>query len=155
VNHFEKQLEKHPFFQDLPHEDLDLIAGCCSNQVFKPGEMIGREGEPANHFFLIREGQAHIQIFIPNQGEVTIQTVGPGDIIGWSWLFPPYKWSFDVKSVDTTRTIAMDGRCLRKKCDENPAFGYPMMKKFAQVMIQRLKAARIQVLDIYQTQPPA
>jgi len=155
MNHFGKLLKEHPFFQDLPYDDLDFIAGCCTNQVFKLGEMIGREGEPADHFFLIREGKVVIQTFIPDRGETTIQTLGPGDIIGWSWLFPPYNWNFDVKAVAATRTIAIDGKCLRKKCDDNPVFGYPVMKKFAQVMIQRLRAARIQVLDVYHKNPPA
>lgn len=152
---FKEILGNHSFFKDLKEEYLELLAGCCSNKVFEAGELLGHEGEPANHFYLIREGKVAIQMFAPNQGAMTLHTVGHDDVIGWSWLFPPYKWNFDIKALEKTRTIALDAKCLRQKCDDNPDLGYPLMKKFSQIMIQRLKETRIQILDIYKSSPPS
>lgn len=151
---FEEILKEHPFFKDLKKENLDFISGCCKHQVFEPGQMIAREGESADHFYLIKEGKAAVQIHAPKMGEVTLQTIRDGDIIGWSWLFPPYQWNFDIKAIRKTRTIALDGKCLREKCEENHELGFQLMKKFSQIMIQRLKATRMQVLDIYKEKPP-
>ena len=150
MNQFEDILEKHPFFKDLKQEHLDILADCCGQKKFNPGEIVGHEGEPADYFYLVQEGKVAIQIHAPNKGVITLQTVGPGDIIGWSWLFPPYKWSFDIKAITATKTLAMNGKCLRQKCEDNPDFGYPIMKKFSQVLIQRLKATRMQILDLYE-----
>lgn len=150
---FEEILKEHSFFKDLEQDQLETVVGCCMNKVFDPGEMIGAEGNPANHFFIVRDGKVAIQIFSPEKGAITVQTVGPDDIIGWSWLFPPYKWCFDIKAIQKTRTVALDGQCLRKKCEEDHDLGYALMKKFSQIMIQRLRATRMQVLDIYQEAP--
>lgn len=151
MREFKDLLQKHAFFKDLKPEHLEILAGCCTNQVFRPGEVIGHEGDPANHFYLIREGKVAIQIFVPGRGPVTLQTVGHDEILGWSWLFPPYEWNFDLKAIETTRTIALDGKCLRRKCDEIVELGYPLMKKFSQIMIHRLKATRMQILDVYKS----
>ena len=78
-----------------------------------------------------------------------IQTIDEGDVLGWSWLFPPYVWHFDVKAVELTRAIAMDGECLRNKCEEDHELGYEIMKRFSHVMVNRLSATRLQLLDIY------
>ncbi len=152
---FEDFLRELSFFDDLRPEHLGFMASCCKNQVFEPGELIGQEGEDADYFYVIREGKAAVQIFAPNKGAITLETLSDGDIIGWSWLFPPYKWNFDIKAIKKTRTIAMDGKCLRQKCEDNHELGYLLMKKFSKIMIHRLKATRLQVLDIYAANPPA
>ncbi len=72
-----------------------------------------------------------------------------GDILGWSWLFPPYRWSVEARAVQQVRAIKLDGECLRGKCELDPAMGYELMKRFSQIMLQRLEAARLQLLDIY------
>ena len=138
----------HPLFVDLPTEDLDLIAGCGQNQVFAAGATLGREGDPADRFFLIRSGRVSVKVHAPG-GDLVIDTVGPGGLVGWSWLFPPRRWTFDVEAVETTRAVTIEATCLRDKCDADPAFGYRIMQRFTQVVIERLQATRLRLLDLY------
>lgn len=146
----ESILKEHAFFKHLKEDAIKFIAGCGSNVVFQPGEVIAHTGESADHFYLIREGKIAIQIYAPEKGAITVQTVGSDDILGWSWLFPPYQWSFDLKVIEKTRAIAMDGKCLREKCESDHELGFQLMKKFSYVMVKRLEATRMQILDIYQ-----
>jgi CRP-like cAMP-binding protein len=87
-------------------------------------------------------------VFIPGQGRITIETIASGDVLGWSWLFPPYRWHFDAQALELTRAIAFDGACLRAKCDDDHDLGYAL-QRFARIMMQRLQATRLQLLDVY------
>lgn len=140
-------LKEHPFFKDLKQGYLDFIVGCASNVRFKEGEIILREEEPADKFYLIRDGK--VAIYIAQPETITIQTIGKGEILGWSWLVPPYRYRFTARAVEDTRAIALDGRCLRGKCEENHEMGYELMKRLVNIFTQRLEATRIQLLDIY------
>jgi CRP-like cAMP-binding protein len=111
--------------------------------------MILREGEDANQFYLIRSGKVSIQLMTPNKGPVIIQTLHEGDILGWSWLVPPFTWHFDAKAIELTRMIALDGKCLRAKCEEDHDLGYELLKRFADIMSKRLESTRLQLMDIY------
>ena len=144
-------LAEHPFFRELARPDLHLLVGCASNVVFEAGKFIFREGEDANSFYLIRQGKVALEAVTPERHSVIVQTLGKGEVLGWSWLVPPYHWCFDAKAVDLTRAIALNGKCLREKCDENPRLGYELLKGFARIMAERLQAARMQMLDIYGT----
>lgn len=146
-------LEKHAFFAGLDPAVLTFIAECGKNVVFDAGEFIAHEGADAEQFYIIREGKVAVQIHAPDRGGITLQTIGPGEILGWSWLFPPYEWCFDIKAIEATRAVALDGRCLRRKCESDHELGYEMMKRFSEFMVHRLKATRMQVLDIYKSQP--
>lgn len=149
----EELLNAHAFFEGLDPDYIALIAGCGKNKICKPGEVIAHEGDPADHFYIVREGTAAIQVFTPDKGALTLQTVGPNEIIGWSWLFPPYLWNFDVRALDLTKMIALDGKCLREKCEKNHDLGYELMKRFSQILTRRLSAARMQILDVYHLNP--
>ncbi len=142
-------LSKHPFFEGLEPQYLELLTGCASNVVFKTGDIVFREGEDARQFFVIREGIIRLEIFAPGQGEIPIQTVEGGDIVGWSWLFPPYRWHFTGRATQPLRVIALDGECLRKKCEEDHSLGYEFLKRFSYIMLGRLQATRVQLLDLY------
>ena len=142
-------LAKHPFFQGLNTDYLKLIAGCGSNVHFGAGDYLLREGDQADHFYAIREGTAAIEIHAPPRGPLVIETIGPGEILGWSWLFPPYRCQFDARARESIRATAFDGACLRKKCDMDPALGYALMKRLAQLVSGRLAATRLQLLDVY------
>lgn len=142
-------LKEHAFFKNLDQKTIALIAGCGKNEAYQPGEMIAHEGESADHFYIIREGNVAIQLHTPNKGGITVQTVGPDDIVGWSWLFPPYKWCFDIKAIEKTKLIALDGKCLRDKCENDHDLGFQLMKKFSEIMVGRLLATRMQLLDVY------
>lgn len=145
----ENTLAEHPFFHGLEPRYLQLAVGCASNVRFDAGEFILREGEEANHFFLIRHGKVALEVFAPNRGSIAIQTLDEGDILGWSWLIPPYQWRFDARAVELTRAIALDGKCLRAKCEEDHDLGYELLKRFAAILGQRLDATRFQLLDLY------
>jgi CRP-like cAMP-binding protein len=145
----EPLLAQHPFFQGLSAADIQLLAGCATNVVFKAGEMIGREGDAANQFYLLRQGNVALEVYVPERGQVVLQTIGAGEIVGWSWLIPPYQWRFDVRAVELTRALALDGKCLRGKCEDNPRLGYELLKRVAQVFAERLLATRLQLLDVY------
>jgi CRP/FNR family transcriptional regulator, cyclic AMP receptor protein len=151
----ESILREHPFFQGLAPAYLELIVGCASNVKFAPKELVGKHNDPADRFFIIRSGKMALEVDVPGRGPFIIQTLGDGDVIGWSWLFPPYTWNFDMRSVEATRAIALDAKCLRKKCDEDHDMGYEMMKRFSAIMLDRLKATRLQILDLYGTTGPA
>jgi CRP/FNR family cyclic AMP-dependent transcriptional regulator len=144
-------LAEHPFFQGMAPGYLEFIAGCGRNVHFEPGRYIHREGQEANEFYAIRHGKVAVEIFVPGRGPMTLQTLGEGDVFGWSWIFPPYKWVFDARAVELTRAVAFDGVCLRTKCENDAQLGYDFMKRFAQVVAERLDVARLQLLDIYGT----
>jgi CRP/FNR family cyclic AMP-dependent transcriptional regulator len=142
-------LAQHAFFHGLDAEYLQLLTGCASNVRFEAGQTIFREGEPANQFFLLRSGRVSVELFAPGRGPLVVQTLGEGEMLGWSWLIEPYIWQFDARAVELTRAIALDGACLRGKCDTDPRLGYEILKRFSQVMADRLQATRIQLLDLY------
>ena len=142
-------LAESPFLKDLEPHHLELITGCASNVRFESGQYLFHEGEEADRFFLIRHGKVAIEVFTPDRGPITIQTIEAGDVLGWSWLVPPYQWRFDAKATELVRAVALDGKCLRTKCEEDHNLGYTLLKRFAHIIEQRLEATRLQLLDVY------
>jgi CRP/FNR family transcriptional regulator, cyclic AMP receptor protein len=138
-----------PLFEGLGDEARTLLAGCARNIHFAAGERIFREGGEADLFYLVRHGSVAVESFVPTRGAVTIETIEAGDVLGWSWLFPPYRWHFDARALSVVRATAFDGLCLREKCERDPAFGYTLMGRFAQVLIDRLQWTRLRLLDVY------
>lgn len=145
----ERVLRDHPFFRDLRPEFLEVITGCAANVRFPAGARIFTEGEEANRFYLIRGGKVAIEVFAPGRHVLTIQTLEEGDVLGWSWLFPPHRWHFDARAMEEVRALALDGKCLREKCEQDHDLGYELMKRFSAVMVERLQATRLQLLDIH------
>jgi CRP/FNR family transcriptional regulator, cyclic AMP receptor protein len=150
MENLERIVTEHPFFSGMAVEHLRLLAGCAKNARFDAGQFILREGEEANEFFLLRHGKVALEVYAPDRGALTIQTMGPGDILGWSWLVPPYKWKFDARVIELTRAISMDGKCLREKSESDCRLGYELLKRFSQVMVDHLQAARLQLLNVYE-----
>lgn len=142
-------IREHPFFHGLEERHIKLIAGCAKNVRFSEGKMLFREGDPANQFFLIREGQVAIEVMVPTRGNITIQTVQTGDVIGWSWLVEPHRWRFGARTQRATRALAFDGKCLRGKCERDHDLGYELFKRFTPLMVDRLEATILQLLDLY------
>lgn len=149
----ETLIQDHPIFQGLPEEDLRLIGGCASNMRFNPGDFLFHAGQPADRFFLIRYGRVSVELFAPGRGAITIDTPGEGDVIGWSWLYPPYTCIHDTRALDLTRAVAFDAACLRAKCDSDPRLGYELMKRFARLVHERLQSTRLQLCDLYGGDP--
>ncbi len=149
VQSMEDIIREHSFFKGLQERYVKLLAGCASNVRFNAGEYIFKEGGRADKFYLIKSGKVSIEIYSPERGSIIIQTLGEGDVLGWSWLYPPYRWHFDARALELTRAIALDAECLRRKCEEDKEFGYELLKRFSQIIIQRLQSARLQLLDVY------
>jgi len=142
-------LAEVPLLAGLEPEALALIAGCASNVRFDEGDVLFREGDEADVFYVIRHGSVAIELYSPPRGGMTIETISAGEVVGWSWLFPPHRWHFDARALTQVRATAFDGACLRGKCDEDPAFGYELMRRFAQVMLERLQWTRLRLMDVY------
>ena len=149
VEGLERLLREHPFFHELPGSFYSLVSGCARNARFEPGEHIFREGSDAGYFYLLREGQVALELASGEGAVITFQTIGAGEILGASWLVPPFRWTFDARALERTRAIALDAVCVRAKCEQNPELGWDLMKRLAPVLIERMQAARLQMLDVY------
>ncbi len=142
-------LKEHPFLQGLAEQHLQTLVPCAANVRFEAGQWVLREGEEARQFYLLRSGQVAIEVYVPGRGSVCIQTLGEGDVLGWSWLVTPYRWHFDARALQLTRAISLDAGCLRARSEEDHELGYELLRRFVPVILQRLQAARLQLLDIY------
>lgn len=149
VEGLDSLLKEHPFFRDFQPDALALMAGCARNERFEAGSTIFREGSPADHFYIVRRGDVAVEVGMPGRGRVTLQTLHDGEILGWSWLVPPYKWSFDARALSLVRAVSLDAACLRRKMEENHELGYRLLQRFVPVMAERLTAARLQMQDLY------
>jgi CRP/FNR family cyclic AMP-dependent transcriptional regulator len=136
-------------FAELDARWLSVIAGCAGNEHVRGGEYLFHEGEPADRFFLIRHGNVALEIAAPGSGSHVVETLGEGEVVGWSWLFKPFRWQFDARATQPTRLVAFDAACLRGKADADHELGYQLMQRFASAMLERLQATRLQLLDVY------
>lgn len=144
-------LAEHRFFKGLDRHSLELIAGCGRNVHFEVGERILTAGERADAFYVLRSGKAALGFYVPERGTVVVDTVGGGELLGWSWLFEPYRWQFDADAVEAVSAVEFDGKCLLEKCDTDPRLGYLLTQGFARVMLGRLQSVRLRLLDVYGT----
>jgi len=145
----EDLIAESPVLGGLRPEHLKLIAGCAQNVRFDDGEMILREGAAADRFYFLRSGAVALEIAVPGREPLVIETLGPGDALGWSWLFDPYRWQYDARALEPVGAVAFDAVCLRGKCDADPRLGYDLMGRFASVLLRRLQATRLQLVDVY------
>jgi CRP-like cAMP-binding protein len=142
-------LAEVPVLAALAPAHRTAIAGCGHERVLEAGAYAMREGQPANAFHVIRHGSVAIETYVPQRGPQTIETLHEGDLLGWSWLFPPYRVAFDARAVGETEVIEFDGACLRGKLEQDPALGYALLRLFTNVIVERLQATRIRLLDLY------
>ncbi|MEZ5383783.1 MAG: cyclic nucleotide-binding domain-containing protein [Microthrixaceae bacterium] len=142
-------LADHPLFEGLPPGSNELIAGCGRNAHFATGEYLLSADASADEFFVLRRGHVAIEVDTPRRGPLVVATLGEGEVLGVSWMLPPYRWTFDARAVEPTSAIALDASCLRAKCDDDPALGYELFKRFAGLVRNRLQAARLQLVDLY------
>jgi CRP-like cAMP-binding protein len=149
VQTLEPIIRHQPFFHGMEERHIELITGCATNVRFAENVFIAREGEPADHFYLVRNGLVSVECMVPHRGVTTVQTVGEGEILGWSWLFPPHRWHFDARTQQPTHAFKFDGRCLRNKCEQDHDLGYELFRRFMFIVGERLEATRMQLLDMY------
>ncbi|MCP3934881.1 MAG: cyclic nucleotide-binding domain-containing protein [Actinomycetia bacterium] len=138
-----------PLLDGMDQTSFDLLAGCAQNVHYGEDQLVLTEGGPADHFYLIRKGNVFVEVDLPGRGGVVLEALGPGDVLGVSWLIPPYKNTFDARAGGEVSAIRFDAVCIRTKCDADPALGYSMYQRFSGVIRQRLQSARIRLLDLY------
>jgi CRP-like cAMP-binding protein len=138
----------HPFLAGMNHKQLALLSDCAMVVQFKKGQVIFREGEIANRFYLIETGKVILESSGALGDPVVIDTIGAGDLLGWSWMFPPYVWHFTARAVEPTAAIFFYGTILREYCERDHALGYELFKRMSAVMIKRLQAARTKMLAV-------
>jgi len=145
----EELIGRHPFFAGLGADAIRLIAGCASNVHFAAGDYVYTEGAAASRFYVLRHGRVAMEIHSPERGSLIIDTMDEGEVVGWSWLVPPYRYFGDGRAVTPVSAVALDGACLRGKCEADPELGYQLLKRVTSVMYQRLQSARVRLLDLY------
>lgn len=129
----------------------DLVTSTAVPVRFGPGERLFREGSPAEGCWLIHDGCVALDLTVPGRGEVVVQTLGPGDVLGWSWLIPPYEWHFGAVATRETNAAKLDTGHLRRLADEDPNFGYALALSLFQACAQRLQSTRARLLDLYRS----
>ena len=142
-------LEKHPFLEGIRPDLMAVLVGCAKNRRFEAGEYLTREDEEADRFFLVRTGRVALRVRGAREGALTILTVGPGEMVGWSWLVAPHRYRFDAQALEATPAFEFDGRCVRTKCEENPELGYQLLSRISAAMARRLDGLQLRLLDVY------
>ena len=146
----EAAISDHPFLKDLSPRHLQTLIDSAMPLEFEANQTIFREGDPANRFYLIQSGKVALETSAKDQEPRLMQTIGAGDVLGWSWLFPPYYWHFDARAMEPTKAIFFYGTRLREQCEEDHDLGYELMKRMAGIVIDRLQATRKQLLELHQ-----
>jgi CRP/FNR family transcriptional regulator, cyclic AMP receptor protein len=142
-------LAHHPVLGTLPKEDLALIVSFASVKEYSAQHRIFEHDKNADHFYIVQRGKVTIEVPSLGGEPLSIQTLGPDSILGWSWLLPPYRWLFDARALTDATIVAVDGKRLREACEEDPAIGYRILKLFAALMAERLNAARMTAMRHY------
>jgi CRP/FNR family transcriptional regulator, cyclic AMP receptor protein len=141
-------LAAHPFLAGMAPQHLDRLSHLASRAPLRPDTRVFSEGGRANGFWLLRDGFVNIDLHVPGRGTVTIDTLGPGSVLGWSWLFPPYRWHFGAVTDGPVLTLAVNGADVRAACEMNPSFGYEISQRFLRLVIERMQATRMRLVDL-------
>ena len=144
----------HPFLDGFSPEDLKVLASCAMPVDFLEGELIFKQGDPANRFYCILAGRVDLQATGRVAQSLTVQTLGAGDVLGWSWTCPPYELNFDARAMEPTRAIFFYATRLREKCEQDTGLGYALMKRISEVMMDRLQATHRALLRRGKTRKP-
>jgi len=135
----EKAVAQHPFVRGMTGAHLRLLADCAMFTRFDAGQMIFHEGEIANRFYLIEKGKVTIETRGGEGEMIVVQTLGPGEVLGWSWLYAPYYWHFSACAAEATQAIFFYGTRLRERCEEDREFGFQLMRRVTAILMQRLQ----------------
>jgi CRP-like cAMP-binding protein len=149
----ESMLATHPLLEGMSPHLRRVLTDCAMVASFAPGELIFREGDPANRFYLVHTGRVALESYVRDCGTVQVQVIGQGDILGWSWLFPPYYWHFDARALEATSAVFFYGTPLRDECESDHDLGYELLKRISEVIIDRLQNTRRQMLKAHGLNP--
>ncbi len=141
-------LASQPFLAGLTPGQLDKLSYWAKKATFHAGARLFEEGRRADRFWLLREGHVTLDTHVPGRGNVIVETLGPQSVLGWSWLFPPYRWHFSASAVETTLAVELDGPGVRELCERDAELGQELMKRFLVVVVERMQATRLRLLDM-------
>ena len=142
-------LQSHAFLEGLSERTVDLVAEHAVRERFRPGEVLFREGGPADLIFLLTQGHVAIEIHAPNRGPIVVETLGPGQIVGLSWAAPPFRYGFDARAIDEVEGVGVASAQLRVALAADPIIGFPFLERLSAVILERLQATRVRLLDLY------
>jgi CRP/FNR family transcriptional regulator, cyclic AMP receptor protein len=142
-------LKAHPFVAGMPDDYVAQLDHITRYIAVPARHRLFEEGGTADRFWLIEAGQVALDVHVPGDGQVIIETLGRGDVIGWSWLFPPFEWLLGAVTMQPTQAFELDGRSVREMCDADPGLGHELNRRFTAVVVRRLQATRIRLLDLY------
>jgi CRP-like cAMP-binding protein len=143
-------LAEQPFFEGFSERELQRLSQCARRSMFHPGTRIFDEGDRADRFWLISRGAVRLYLDVAGKGEVAVETLVPQAVLGWSWLFHPYRWSFSAGVGGMTRTLEFEASRVREMCDSEPEFGYELTRRFTKVIAGRLRHTRRRLADLYE-----
>ena len=144
----------HPFLAGMNHTQLTLLTDCAVSRHFNTGQTILRASDFANGFYLIETGKVLLESETGFGKSIVIQTIGAGDLLGWSWMFPPYVWQFTARAIDPTTALFFYAAILREYCEKDHSLGYELLKRISAVMVTRLQAAHGQLVSVYSSRLP-
>ncbi len=140
-------LSQQDFFADLSEEHINWLAGQAEETRFDADQLVARQGERADRFFLLLEGSLGVEIPAIAGPKLEVTQLGPDQIFGWSWLIRPFKWHFNARALEPTRALDFDGKAILEHCEEDPEFGYALLKMFSYLMATRLESAQRKMMD--------
>lgn len=143
------RVELHPFFAGMDHKQLGLITDCAIPAEFRKGEVILRQGERAKQFYVIETGKVSLETEDDSGQAVVVDTIGAGELLGWSWMFPSYAWRFTARAIEPTRAIILYGEILRQYCERDHLLGYELFKRMTPIMLDRLQKARERMVAVH------
>ena len=139
-------LAAHPFLHGMTHDHLAVLADAASDVTFPARHRLFEDGGNATRFWLIQSGYVALDLLVPGQGRMKIETIGMGELLGWSWLFPPYRWAFGAVAASPVEAFEFDGRAVRARCADDPELGYELTRRLAHVVARRLQATRVRLI---------
>ena len=148
----ENYLSAHSFFSGLEDGFMKFLSNSAQELQIKEGNVLFQQGKPADKFYLLRRGHVSVQVPALVGPTLELQVLGEDQILGWSWLIPPYRWNFQARALEDSELLEFDGRAILARCEEDPKFGYELFKRFAALMSERLDSARQKIMD--QWDPP-
>ncbi len=140
-------LATHPFLHGMCRDHLAVLADTASDVTFAAGHRLFEDGGGATRFWLIQSGHVTLDLHVPGQGRMKIDNIGMGELLGWSWLFPPYRWAFGAVAMGPVEAFEFDGRAVRACCESDPALGYELTRRLARVVAKRLQATRVRLIS--------
>ncbi|MCA9631800.1 MAG: cyclic nucleotide-binding domain-containing protein [Myxococcales bacterium] len=149
MENLERVVKAHPFAAELSPEHLSVVACCARNVRRSPGEFLFKEGAEAGRFYLVRKGRLALEVDVPGRGATQVESVGPGGVVGFSWLFPDHRWTLDARALETLIALEFDATCLLPKMEADPALGYALTKPLLNELYKRLNQVRLGRLDVY------